>query len=222
MNKNRLAKVKKALLCTELIEIGCLEAFSDAKIIHSNAYNERVEQLFSNNGKPQKTGIRPQRRVAALVVATLLFTLLTVTAVAFRKQIRHFFVEAFETFTRFVSEPDEQAPETLEKLYTIPEVPDGFIMVSETANEEIAQTLWLRDMDMLVFEQSVIGTTTGVDTENSEYEMIEINGFEGHKIYKDNMYTITWIGEEYVFCIICSDTVPLDEVLDMAENLSVK
>jgi len=222
MNGNQLTKIKNALLFTELAEIRAFEALPDVDIVHSKEYNERVGEIISGDLKARHKTVRTPKRIAVLIIVTALLASLAVTAVAFRKEFKGFFVEVFETFSRFVSKPDDDVPETLEKLYTVSEVPEGFTTVSETANDKVAQTLWLRDMDMLVLEQTVIGMTAGMDTENSECEIIEIDGFEGYKIYKDNTYTLTWSDGEYVFCLVCSDTVSFDKILEMAENLQVK
>ena len=222
MNGNQLTKIKKALLYTELIEIKSLEALPDVDIVHSKEYNVRVEEIISGDLKARHKIVRTPRQIAALIIVAMLLASLAVTAVAFRKELKGFFVEIFESFTKLTSAPTEDAPKVIEKRYTIPTIPDGFVLIDEGDNEIIAQTLWLRDNDMLCLEQSVIGATIGMDTENGEYEKIEVNGFEGHKTYKDGIYTLTWIDAEYAFCIVCSDTVPFEDILEMAENLSVK
>ena len=172
----------------------------------SNEYNEKVNEIISGKCNKRTGVIRSPRRIAALIIATMIIASLTITAVAFRKQLKSFFVDVFDSFTRLTVTPEEDAPKTIEEVYTIPNLPDGFTIISETVEEKIAQTLWFCDYAMLCLEQSIIGTTIGMDTENGEYEKIEVNGFEGHKTYKDGMYTLTWIDERYVFCIICQDT----------------
>ena len=222
MNGNQLTKIKNALLFAELAEIRAFEALPDVDIVHSKEYNDRVEEIISGDLKARHKTVRTPRRIAALIIVTMLLASLAVTAVAFRKELKSFFVEVFDSFTWLTSVPEEEAPETIEKVYTISTVPDGFVLIDESCNEKIAQTLWFRDSDMLCLEQAVIGGSVGADMENAEQSITKVGEFEAFKTYKNNLYSLTWSDGEYVFCIVCADTVPFDKILEMAEGLTVK
>lgn len=213
MNKTELSLVKKILLDVAKIEIFAFESLPDVEMTHSDEYNNKLNALMEKQKQNSKWTFK---KIAIVLIASVLFVALSVSAVAFREPIKRFFTEVYETFTELFFEKEETYPKSIETSYTISNLSDESVLISDTKSDTIVQKMWLCNDGVLIFEQSITQSSdVTLDTENADYENVYVGKLEIFLIQKNNTYTISWINYGYLFTIVCPDSFPWNEVEQM-------
>lgn len=166
----------------------------------SRAFEKRMRQLLW-----KERGIRPaQKRIPMRMLITVIITAIMAVSVAalsvsaFREAIIGFITDIYSTFTNVKAETDENAVESLEEIYEVTWVPDGFELVMDDLSLGMHQMEYRREDEYIWFKQIAVEEyNVNYDTEQTDMEYIKIDDMEGFWI--SDAQLLVWRNEKYVF-----------------------
>lgn len=220
MTNTQLQIIKKALFDVEMIELKRLEAFPAIQVEHSKEYTLKINSLIERERKRESSVFvwSPKRKGAVLVAVILILTL-TITACAFGEQIKGFFVDIYETFTRLGVE-GEPSDVPFEQ-YTFDWMPEEYTLIDNVIANNTSRTVWYNGKHQIYLEQDTLSSNSIIiDTENSQYEITNIGEVTVYYTYKNNTYTALWMLDNYQFCLVCHDSIAWCDIEKMIENMS--
>ena len=183
----------------------------------SRTFEKRMRQLLW-----KERGIRPaQKRIPLRMLITVIITAIVAVSVAalsvsaFWKEIVGFVTDVYNTFTNVQAETDENAADTLEEIYEVTWVPDGFELVMDDLSDSMHQMEYRKGEDYIWFRQFILENySVNYDTEHTEIEQVEICSMDGFWISETQV--LVWKNEEYVFEIIVSIDLEQHDAHDVA------
>jgi len=210
----------------------------------SEDFEKKMEALINNvpekrrKHKPKERSSRVSwKRIAivAIIIAILISSALSVQGV--RNAVYEFIVNIYERFTIVSHEPidnsgnsddspensgdspDITAPETIEKLMCPTYLPPGYTQSDAQEMGIMYMVFFVNDQGLEIsFEQKVIDTTNNlIDTEDADYENVQVNGFNGFLSNKDNESELIWGDNQYTYHI--RGTIEKEQILEMAESV---
>ena len=123
--------------------------------------------------------------------------------------------DVYNTFTNVQAETDENAADTLEEIYEVTWVPDGFELVMDDLSDSMHQMEYRKGEDYIWFRQFILENySVNYDTEHTEIEQVEICSMDGFWISETQV--LVWKNEEYVFEIIVSIDLEQHDAHDVA------
>ncbi len=142
--------------CTEEIHTSERHKAAMAAILDGNYGNEEKRSAWKLT----------RAKIAAILVAAAL--LLASCAVIYRNEIRDFVEEIFEDFSKVTySENDAADGKTIEEVYELTYVPEGYVLEKSTVNPTLIKYKYINGNDTLVFEQRALDYTSfAFDIEN--------------------------------------------------------
>ncbi|MBM6974982.1 DUF4367 domain-containing protein [Intestinimonas butyriciproducens] len=199
-------------------------------VSYSKSFERKMKKLIKEQRRSPKTNkiIRYLKQTVAAVLAVAIVTfggLMTVEA--YRAKVVEFVIQVFDKFTQFTFYPNQ--PETNIDDYSLPEISFGYIPegMIETENR-ITSTgrHFIRyengSNGFFQLTQSIVADgqyNAIVDTEDSDYKVGTINGFEAFFNTKNGQSTIIWINGD----IVCKlfGTPDLNELKLIAEKIKI-
>ncbi len=181
----------------------------------SEEFKKKSEKLIRRQEKAawwffQSTG----KKAAAIIIAVIIGFTATLSIDAVREPIFNFFYKVFSTHTDIeYKRIDKKA---ITDYYTVPEVPEGYELSSDTSIHEIGTDLfWSNGKDFFVLAQG-IGGSSSINTENGEVKELLVNGINTLFCNNGNTIFCLWfehgyhfkliypaeIGEEYMYKVI--------------------
>ena len=220
MNNEKLVTIKEALRIVALEEITAIDRIiANAPNPPDEVYircDERAQEIINK----QKKSMPLRKAISILVAATLIISLLAVVAYATKNKIGGFFVDFFEKYAELT--PDDNLGNTINPSdVSISYIPDGF---TETRCKiGIAGGLyeWEKGDYIITFQFSVVAKgSIAIDTENSNYTVIDIDGIIIHKREKFGQINVTWTDEKMVYSLACRG-VEWDEIVDIVKGVKL-
>jgi hypothetical protein len=160
-----------------------------------------------------------KRRPAALVIAIIFSVLLSIVAGAvaiysfgFKKQTDH---------TIAFSENIENAPTSVEYVYVIEPLPDGYIESTRTKGMLFCDITYQKDKDILKLSQyAKKDYMCSYNTEEYDIEKIDVAGHDGFIIeFKDDT-VLVWDNGDYILELY--GTLDKNELLDLAKSTKIE
>ena len=134
--------------------------------------------------------------IAAIVAISLLLT--SCAAYVFREEIAGLWISLFDDHMHVEGAGDSEITE-IETVYLPTYITNGFILTREEDNYREIYRLWYNgDNANITYKQSVIGRIYNLDSEDADYEVIELGGYTVHKLIKDDVIQLIWRQEDYV------------------------
>lgn len=200
--------------------------FSEETIIQ-HTFSKRFERKMARLIRQQKSFYFPMirtpiRRTVTIMVTVIIILSTTVISVsALREAFIRFMTEIFDTHTEVQAIQDDTAPESLEDIYVITNIPDGFEIVFQNDNIEgipYLFTEYRNGQECIIFSQYIKSRyDVNVNTEGYEMVRIDINGNEGFIVDMVDDYYIAWDNGDYIFEI--DSNVGKDILIDMAKSV---
>lgn len=186
----------------------------------SRSFERRMQKLIRQAGIQVKHRRLPLRQLIAIIIAAVMVLSAAAMSVsAVRDVIIGFITEVYETFTGVRAEPSEDAPETLEEIYEVTWVPEGYELQESYTDSKKMQMEYGNGNNCILFMQETISSfCKNYDTQGIEMNSINILGKCGFRIEYDDGDIIVWNDEKYVYEL----TFVLVEKDDMNENIELK
>lgn len=226
MNENIL---KQALIETsdEMI----LNEYSDCENVTfkpTETFNKKAKRLCNSYDKMTfKLTYTRARKAVCVFVAILILMLSSLSVGAVRDalanfSIKHFSNHAIVTYNEPTTKTN-QYPKTIEKVYEIDSIPEGYSLIDCAVTDISADTIYLSNNGQIFLQQVVKDKyDTRIDNENSSISHETINGKEyiiqKNKISKD--FTLIWDNGEYIFSI--TSNLDKDSIIKICESLKIK
>ena len=188
-------------------------------VVFSKKYQKNIDRMLSGKQKSYPKFLNTSwKRVAASIVVVAMVFGGSMTVKAFREPVVEFFTNIYEKIVEifFDDEDIAKVPSEVETIYTLGYVPKGYEMESYYINEykTIAKTVFTCDERKIIFTQYIIGSTTVLDNENTDYQYIYIDSIRVAMIDKNGKRSFFWNTNEYAFS--------LDIHIDISEKEWIK
>ena len=159
------------------------------------------------------------RRVVAVLVAAAL--LLTSCGIIFREEIREVFEELFVSL---YFKDDSEAPRTLEEIYTLGYVPEGYVLDQELMGNSMNEHIFVNEKgDKLIFDQSIIdGTEFVIDSEEGYSEFVSVGEKRVYYRFSGEHHHYVWSDGKYVMSIMTEEDFPKEEIIRIIEEMTTK
>ncbi len=207
--------LEKAMLRYEE-EIGRENPCLESEQAPDAASRRRMRHVMKHSRKPRQTNrgfFRTGWAVAAVLICVILYESL-VTVSAAREEIVGFLVQTYDKITI-------DGPKSIEKVYTMEDLPEGYTLLTRNREEKHVTTLWKRENNLLIFEQDTLykKISFGDDAQMTSFYH---NGLEMLYIRYENRYRLYWKDSEYHFLLKLPDEVLLEDALRMVDSLQIK
>lgn len=219
--------LKQALIMTadEMVLSEFLDV-ENIEISFSDSFEKKLKKLCAGYDKISFKLTRTRaRKVVLILVAIIVMMLASLSVGAVRDALSNFFFTHFSNHDvveyKESEKADKEYPKTIEKIYEIESVPQGYELIDYSATETSVETIYLSNGGQIVLEQVVKQEyQIHIDNENTTKSRETINGIE-YIIYQNEYDTIfVWDDGEYIFTI--TSNLSKNKIINMCENLKVK
>lgn len=166
----------------------------------------------------------PVRRVMTVLTAVIIvFSISVVSVEAFRVKFIDWLIGLSDTHTMVKSIGDDSAKynDVWNTESLLNNLPVDYSFQSTINENDILTTTFVKDNYMLLLIQYTDKQTINVDSEESQYiSYVDINGYDGLLISKNNSINLTWYNNEYSYVIYSDDpNVTQEQIIKIAENI---
>lgn len=193
-------------------------------ITFSENFENKMQKLIRAQKKSYFYLINTVGKRAAIIILAIMISLTATTfgVKAIRESVIKFITETFEKFTA-VSVEDNEIDTQVEFVKTAPQyIPEGYVVESEIEADGFYRVIYSGSENTSIdYAQKInYGTIYNVDTEDVEYEKININSFDGIKYVKNGINTVVFVDKTYMYTIY--GQVSFDELIKMAESIKTE
>lgn len=161
--------------------------------------------------------------IAILIAAALLLT--SCSVYIFREQIFDFIEEIYDKYIK-VSYNEEQKGdgETIEEVYAVNYVPEGYELKEEISNPLMVYYMWENAAgETIVFEQFNLSSSEFLlDGEQGSTMIFEHNQLKIYCRQIDNSYYYIWSDGYYAITVNSSVELDKNELIKMIDNIEIK
>ena len=204
--------IKSALLAFDNGEVAAIDSIPEAGLTHTAEYegkiNEIKEEIKLRFSKKRSARIKKAWLIAAVLALTLLVTACTVG-----KPIVDFIKEKFDTHTE-INIDDTQGSSTIERVYEVTYLPDGFSLLKQT-NSGVFLTTWYGgegNDEIILLQKPIKNVSTSLNTEYAELREATVGEFSVYYVHTDESCVCVWKNEEYSFTLNYLGSVSWDEM----------
>lgn len=190
----------------------------------SAEFESKMEKLIKKQNKPYYKLINTVGKRAAVIILAIFIAFNTVTfsVEALREPFIDFIVETYERFSKisFV----EKTPSKQKEFVPIKPgyIPEGFDIDTETESDIVYSLKYTNINNNYIMYSQVTnsGSSSTIDTENSDYSKIQINNLEGVIWTNKGVVSVIFSTDNYVFNI--SGSLPEEEIIKIANSITIK
>ena len=219
MDKTNLELFKQALNEAVSNKFDNIAANCAEEIVCSEKHNLKMRAIVYGKTDAKRVWSPKMKRIVAILVAAAL--LLTSCGIIFRNEIREVFKELFASIT---FEGDESNISTIEEIYELGYLPEGYYFEEEIITPLCIQSKYVNENgDILRFEQRVLdGTDFTADSETGYSKLIEIENTDVYYRYNAKQNIYVWSDNNYSFFIISNTQLPNDIIVKMFKGITKK
>lgn len=201
--------------------------FSDSeREIHLNEDYERyINRLIQRSKNPIRMYFNTKKKCAAGIAAAILVVCsCSMTMPEVRNSLVEFVTNMTETQTEvFFDEKDvANAPKSIQTVYTLGTVPDGYTKTRFKDHYILVETTWTNENgDRIFLSQGTLDGTLVLDTENSDYTILEQNGKKLAFSQKHGIQGFYWYSDGYVFHLIMPIAISHEEAFSFINSLVI-
>ena len=223
---------KKKMTGREVLEEalrGCCSTYCDqypryeGEINLGDDYENYMDNLIKRSKNPfQRYFNTVGRRVAGIAAVMLIAFSCSMTVKAVREPVVEFFANIYEKFVEIIFGEDDiaKAPDTIETVYTLGFIPDGYEMDRFFIDRDMTNMTWKNENgDRLVLSQGILKGSFTMDTEEANYQIIEWNGRKIACAEKYGTKYFFWNSDEYEFSLTISSNISEEETLALIDSL---
>lgn len=195
----------------------------DEEHIFSDRFNKKMDKLVRRRSSSYYEFICTSgRRAACTAAAIVLIFSCSMSVRACREAVYRFVVNAFSDHDNVVVDKQEDiaSPATIEQVYTIAALPEGFEETSHSETGSSVFTAYMNGEKFILFSQYTADSyNKDIDNEHSGFE--ETADKDGakyliHSDANDNSYTVIWNKDGYVFEI--HSNINKEALLDLCRD----
>ena len=209
MNKNDLELFKQALLEALDKNLQEEEKYFAEEIQTSEKHKIEMNEILSGKYLPTSTWKLTKAKIAAILIAATL--VLVGCAAAYRNEIRDFIETVYEDYISVGFENSDEAPKHIEEYYELTYLPEGYY-IKDNIQSDLSNRYILKNNqgDEIIFDQTVLNSSSNLDSERGEQYMLYIDGKE---IYCRDYYDIgcCYIWNDGRYSLSIHSTDPIDE-----------
>lgn len=163
------------------------------------------------------------KRVAAVFILVGVLFGLSIGVYATHESIAEFFLNVKDKFLEvFFNENDiEKAPETIETVYTLGYVPDGYVLSERKIYNKNVKTIWTTSSGIeIIFDQSCINNSEKtLDNEDNNLQIFYIENTKIVKSEKLDQQIFLWNNNRYIYILTISRTISDEECKKIINSL---
>ena len=211
MNDMQTEMIKKALNDVDTIEIRKLSSLPETPFTPSVGFINKVNELINNERKRERSLLKlSHQKKVAILVASVMILILTLTACIFIEEIQDFFISIKKEAIGFVSSTDENI--TTSEKYKFTYIPSGYVLIDTLKTDSTFLCVYKNDTHYLSIDQGSMSSCVNMDTENGNYQTTIINDYTIYYTYTKNTYSLIWKNHTNVFGITCHESLGWDEI----------
>ena len=154
--------------------------------------------------------------IAAIVAISLLLT--SCAAYVFREEIAGLWISLFDDHMHVEGAGDSEITE-IETVYLPTYIPAKATLVYEQNEYIFIYRVWKSSTASIYYRQNIINADgTNIDSEDADYEVIELGGYTVHKLIKDEVVQLIWRQDDYVMRISTTN-LGYEETLKIFESI---
>jgi uncharacterized lipoprotein YehR (DUF1307 family) len=216
--KNENMEVIVAALDRSLIrETARISEYIDKLQSPSDEFFAKLDERFNKikDGVKKQTSFK--KIIVAVIAATLAFALLACASVAYKEEIKDFFIEIFDNHSKLT---DKNVTDVVLSNVSVSYIPSGFIESNKKIDSVSVMYEWKKDSASIFFRARAQGNTIlNIDTENSSYTTIQINDMVIHRTEKYDQIDARWTDGEIVY-ILTSSGLEWEEMVRIIEGVA--
>lgn len=223
-NNKGLGVLKEAFQEIDKWEYENLHLEALEEVIPSPAYIKRMERLMKWQKRSCWKYVNTVgKRIAMIAVVIALTFGLSMSVSAVREPVVKFFVHIYERFVEFFYDDDvvTKAPSTIETVYTLGYVPEGYELESCNIADIVTRMAWMNDVgEKIVFSQGLLCDYSLMDNENSDYGLLYVNDMSVAYIEKQDDSFYYWNTAEFRFLLRVTCDISREEIENMIESVT--
>lgn len=218
----KFIRVLEEAMCIDCERV--LDTLPDVETNFSPVFEKKMNKLIKRRSHLYYPLISTAGRRAACIAAAVIIIVATPLSVkAIREEIKGFFIRRFSDHNKvYVSSIAENAPETIEEIYTI-DVPEGFELTEDYSMENEIDLRYTNGDMYINFTQTTLSAfSTNIDNETTTMEILIIDGIE-YQLYNYGngyRYGMIWINNSYVFDV-CSN-LDKESFIELCKSTKLK
>ena len=219
MDENNLKLFKQALSEGVSKKFDKMAAECTEEIVASEKHDLAMRTIIYGKTDTKRVWTPKMKRIIAILVAAAL--LLTGCGIIFRNEIREVFKDLFVSLTY---EGDEGAQQTIEDVYTLSYVPEGYTLENEKITGIYVKYEFINENgNFLSFEQRTLKVSDYyIDSENGYSRIEDIEDYEVYYRFNNKYHLYILNDEKYSMIIKSSTQIPKEEILLIIEGITVK
>ncbi len=223
MNQSQNEVLRKAFLEAQMRRLNDIEARAPSDVAFSPAFEQKMEKLIRRQKRWYWNYTNtPGERACAVLVSLVLVLSMCLSVSALREAIGNFFVDVYDSFVRiFPNDTSDDAPESIEIVYTFASLPDGYVMTEQIVTNIYAKTKWNQGEKEILLIQNPIFEDMFVDAdiEVDQAEIITLGEWSVYYTAEHQNRNFIWVTNEYLYRLKCSESIELEMALDMIADM---
>ena len=221
---------KKLVMAFELYNKNLCESLPTDEelkdITFSKTFENKMQKLIRAQKKSYFYLINTAgKRVAVIILAIMIsLTATTFGVKAIRESVIEFITKTFEKFTEVTIESGKpESDMEIELVKTAPQyIPEGYALETGLDFGGIYRIIYNNNGNAIIdyIQQINIGTIYNADTEDVEYEKININSFEGIKYVKNGINKVVFADDTYLYTF--NVKLAFEELIKMAKSIKTE
>ena len=214
----RLTKSEKNILCSVLEKIADYEReqFDKTELMYIPDAEYKAKALFDKAINKQNK-VRFRERVAVIIAIILSALLTSCAAYVFREEIAGLWISLFDDHMHVKGAGDSEITE-IETVYLPTYIPEELRLDHEENESTYVYRIWKSEYMMTTYLQEITGAGYTFDSEDANYEVIELGGYTVHKLIKDKVIQLIWRQDDYVMRI-STYNLGYEETLKIFESI---
>ena len=165
------------------------------------------------------------RRVASVLIVIGLLSVLSLSVYAARAPISQFISKTYDKYIElFFDQSDvEKAPSTIETVYTLGYVPEGYVEKEGEISKVSTHIAWMNENnEIIIFRQRILDTSLTMDNEYADGDIMFIDGMEIVHISDGENSCYCWNSDQYAFYLKIPNNISHDIALKLIQSLKMK
>lgn len=219
MDKSNLELFKKAISEGLNKKIDSMANEYTEEIVCSEKHNLAMRAIIYGKNDSKRVWSPKMKRIIAILIAAAL--LLTSCGIFFRNEIREIFEEFFVKITY---SGDETGTDTIEEVYKLGYLPEGYYLNNEVIRSLCVQYEFVNENgDFIWFEQKLLDNTDFYADSESGYSHIkDIDDYEVYYKNVDKKHVYIWNDGNYSIFIRSSLELPTSEIIKILKEITIK